>query len=128
MKKNITNQVIIDTVNSIGGITARPLPVKVSYAISKNLKKLQKEAELYDEERAKLLKRCGVKKEDGTLNVQEDGTVNIMPECKEEWTKGLNELLNIEVEIDIHEFSIEELSNFNMSVQEMNMIDFMLKE
>lgn len=128
MMKKLTNQQMVNTLNLIGNITAMTLPVKVSYAISKNIKKLQGEVATYEEERQKLLTRCGKKKEDGTLDVGDNNTVGIMPEHVDEWNKGLADLSNIEVEVDIHEFSIDELANFQMSPQEIDIIEFMLKE
>lgn len=122
----LSNQKIIDIINGIGNILNMSLPVKASYAISKNMVKLEKEAEIYNKEREKLLSKYGAKNEDGTLKVNETGNVDI--ENVEDWNKDIKELLEIEVDIDIHKFSIDEIINCNMTAREVALIDFMIEE
>lgn len=122
----LSNQKVINVVNGIGNILNMSLPVKASYAISKNMSKIEKEAEIYNKEREKLLSKYGKKNEDGTLAVNEAGSVDI--ENVEDWNKDINDLLGIEVDIDIHKFSIDEIINCNMTAREIALIDFMIEE
>lgn len=122
----LSNEKVINVVNGIGNILNMSLPVKASYAISKNMVKIEKEAEIYNKEREKLLSKYGKKNEDGALAVNEAGSVDI--ENVEGWNKDIKELLEIEVNIDIHKFSIHEIENCNMTAREIALIDFMIEE
>ena len=51
----MTNLKIIDTINKLGEFVKKdiPMPVKVSYAITKNARALENEYQVYDAERVK---------------------------------------------------------------------------
>lgn len=126
----LTNREMVTFLNSVGIIKEMVLPVKASYAISKNIKKIEKEIEVYNEERAKLLDKYGEKDENGNLVVSEEQNIKIAPENVEKWNKDLSELLDIEVEVDIHKlkFSVLEESGMGMSISGIQSIDFMLED
>lgn len=124
----LSNRTIINTINAIGGARERALPIKASYAISKNLLKLEKEVEAYNLEREKLLKKYAEKDEEGEIKADELGNIKFVKKYKEKWNKEISELLDIEVEVDIHKFDLSVLDNVEMSVQELMAIDFMIQE
>lgn len=124
----LTNRKIVNTVNSIGIVSNRSLPIKASYAISKNLLKLEKEVEAYNLEREKLLNKYAEKDEAGQRKVNENGNVPIKKEHIEDWNREITELLDIEVEINIHKFDLAVLDNIEISPQELMAIDFMIEE
>lgn len=126
----LTNREMVTFLNSVGIIKEMVLPVKASYAVSKNIKKIEKEIEAYNEERAKLLDKYGEKDEDGNLVVSEEQNIKIVPENVEKWNKDLSELLDIEVEVDIHKlkFSVLEESGTVMSISGIQSIYFMLED
>lgn len=124
----LTNRKIVNTVNSIGIVGNRSLPIKASYAISKNLLKLEKEAEIYNLEREKLLDKYSEKDENGNRKVGKNGNVIIKKEHIEDWNREITELLDIEVEIDIHKFALAVLDHVEISPQELMAIDFMIEE
>lgn len=123
----LSNRKIVNVINGIGPIATMSMPVKASYAISKNIIKLEKEAEIYNIEREKLLDKYAEKDEEGKL-ITEGGNINIKAECITDWNRDITELLNIEVEVDVHTFNVEHLINCNMSVEEIKLIDFMIEE
>lgn len=123
----MTNKEILEKVSGLGEISSRKLPVKVSYAISKNISKVERELKHYNEERQKLIKEYCLKEDDGTLKIT-DGNYDIGPERLEDFNKEINELQEIEVEMDIHKFNIELLNGYEMSPGELICIDFMIEE
>lgn len=126
----LTNREMVTFLNSVGIIKEMVLPVKASYAVSKNIKKIEKEIEAYNEERAKLLDKYGEKDENGNLVVSEEQNIKILPENVKNWNEDLSELLDIEVEVDIHKlkFSVLEESGMGMSISGIQSIDFMLED
>lgn len=78
----------------------KKLPVKVSYAISKNIMKLQEETETLEKERVKLAEQYAVKGEDGEPKVIDNSYV--MEENQEAFAKEYQEFLDTETEVMIY--------------------------
>lgn len=123
----VSNQRIINIINGIGNILNMSMPVKASYAIKKNISKLEKELEAYNSERQGLLAKYAKKDEEGKI-VVEGNNIVIKEEYIADWNRDITELLNIELEIDVHKFNIDYLNNCEISVVELGIIDFMFEE
>ena len=61
MKLTLSNERIVNTINTLGGLSNAKLPVKVAYAITKNINKINVELEAYNKEKAKLINKYGEK-------------------------------------------------------------------
>lgn len=126
----LTNRKIINDVGLLLKLSNIQLPVRTSYVISRNIKKIEKELEIYNEERQKLLDKYAEKNEDGSLKVDENDQLKIPNENLKAWNKDINELLDIEIDIDIHKFNIKDLLNSNCEItaNELILIDYMIEE
>lgn len=102
---------IINRINGLGAVADLPLPVRLTYAIRKNARKLEAEYNDYFESYTALKEKYKDDKES--------------PEC----TKELDELLNIEVDIDIHMVpeTIFDGAGFDITLQQMTALDFMIE-
>lgn len=107
----IKNIEIINRINALGVLVELPLPVQLTYAIRKNARKLEAEYKDYFEALTALKKKYKDDKE------------------SPDYTKELNELLNIEVEIDFHMVpeTIFDVGEFDISLQQMAALDFMIE-
>lgn len=125
----LSNKRILNDVNALGALTNKQLPVKVSYAIAKNIVKIEAELKTYNSEREKLLEKYSEKGEDGK-SIIENGNIIIQEDKIQEWDKDIADLLAIENEIDIHKFSINEFNNkdCDISPAELMTIDYMIEE
>lgn len=130
MIKKLTNERIVNTINVLGELNNAKLPVKVAYAITKNINKINSELKAYNEEKAKLIDKYAVKDEEGKLKADEYGNVNIKEEHVEDWNRDIKELLSIENEIEIHIIQLDDLLNtdFNISPAYLATIDFMIND
>lgn len=130
MKIKLTNERIINTTNTLIKLNNSQLPVKVAYAISKNVNKIESELKVYNTEKAKLMDKYCEKDEEGKLKADEHGNVKIKEEHREDWNRDMKELLSIENEIDIHMIQLDDLlnSNYNISPAELSAIEFMIAE
>lgn len=130
MKASLSNERIVNTINTLGKLNNAQLPIKVAYAVSKNVNKIESELKVYNTEKAKLIDKYGVKDEEGKLIADEYGNVNIKEEHREDWNRDIKELLSIENEIDIHMIQLDDLlnSNYNISPAELTAIDFMIND
>ena len=124
----ISNNKMINDSKRLGGIAQKQLPVKASYAIAKNISKMEVELILYNKERQKLLEQYGSRGEDSELIVGEGGNITIEKSDIKEWNKAITELLEIENEIAIHKFSIEALEGTIMTASELLLIEYMIEE
>jgi hypothetical protein len=122
----INNQKLIENVQKLSGVAQKQLPVKVSYAISKNISKIEAELKVYDKERQKLIEKYAEKDETGKVISDEKGQIKFQD--KDGWDKDIKVLLEIENEIEIHKFYINELNGFNISAVELQAIEYMIDD
>lgn len=93
-------------------ISEKTFPAKVSYAIARNLKLLEKEYKDLEEQRLKICESYADKDKDGkAVTRQKDGnTVYVFSEeAQEQLNKEYAELLDEEIDIDIHTVDVKEL-------------------
>lgn len=130
MKLNLSNERIVNTINVLGELNNAKLPVKVAYAITKNINKINTELKAYNEEKVKLIDKYAEKDKEGKLKTDEIGNVTLKEEHIEDWNRDIKELLSIENEVDIHMIQLDDLlnSNYNISPAELSVIDFMIEE
>lgn len=122
----IKNGRLANSIDVLNKLTTMDLNIKVSYVVAKNISKIDKELEIYNKEKSKLIEKYGEKDEDGKLKIREDGKINIVD--LENWNKDIKELNDIENEIDIHKINEEDLfkCNCNITPGELMLIDYML--
>ena len=126
----LSNERILNDAQALGAITNKELPVRVSYAIAKNINKIESELKVYDSQKQKLIDRYSEKGEDGKTLIDAENKIKIQDEYLDDWNKDIEELLAIECEINIHKFHISELENSNCSMTpgELMLIDYMIEE
>lgn len=126
----LTNRRIVNDATFLNSLTNKQLPIRVSYAIAKNVSKIESELKVFNNERQKLLDKYCVKDEEGKNKIDENNQLRIADEHLDAWSKDLEELLDIEVEIDIHKFNVNDLLNSNceMTPSELMLIDYMIED
>ena len=110
-----TNQELINDIGVLRDISQKQLPVKISYAIAKNIAKVDAELKIYNKERQKLINKYSEKGKDGKPKINKNNQYNIKKECMEDWNRDVQELLSISVELDVFTFSVDLLDGFNIS-------------
>lgn len=128
MKIKLSNERLVNDAANLRAISEKQLPVKVSYAIAKNMAKIESELKVYNKERAKLIDKYGEKEKDGKLKLGENGSIVIKVDSKDKWDKAINELLEIENEIDIHKFNMDLLEGHSIKPSELMTIDYMIED
>lgn len=126
----LSNEKILNTINVLGNLNNTQLPIKLAYAISKNINKIDIELKTYNDEKAKLINKYAEKDKEGKVISDEHGHIIIEEKHKEDWNNDISELLSIENEIDIHKIQLDDLlnANYNISPAELSMIDFMIED
>lgn len=122
----LSNERLVNSVGVLSKLTNLELPIKLSYAFSKNITKIDAELKAYNMEREKLLNKYGEKDEEGKLKLSEKGEVNILD--RENFNKDVSELLKCESEIDIHLIDLESIdTDIKITPGELMIIDYMFK-
>lgn len=99
-------------------LAGKNLPVKIAYAIAKNIKVLNEEYKTIEEQRIKLCEKYADKDEDGKPKMAEkDGkqVYQFSDDNEEKVNEEYKELLETEEELDIHKVSIEEFEKCDMN-------------
>lgn len=107
---------IIQSVGTLQKLVTVQLPVKVSYRLNKNLRKISEEIVDYEKTREQLLQKYGT------------GDGGIPEENLAEAEAELSKLLAEEVEIDIMQISPEDMGDTTMSIQEVNLVNYLFDE
>ncbi|MGL4571976.1 MAG: hypothetical protein ACRCVJ_13025 [Clostridium sp.] len=105
----LTNQQLVNSIPVLSLLIGMELNIKVSYAIAKNVDRVERELKVYNTEKQKLIDKYGVKDKDGNIIVNENGTIDIAEDKVEQWNLDANELLAIESDVDIHLINPEDL-------------------
>lgn len=122
----LSNEKLVNSIGVLSKLTNMELPIKLSYAISKNITKIDRELTAYNKEREKLINKYGEKDEEGNLKTKEDGTINILD--IESFNRDLKEILEIETEVDIHVIDLEKVNvDINITPGEIMLVDYMFK-
>ncbi len=126
------NREIVDFLNTCVSLRKKTLPVRLAYAIKKNMAAVQEAASAYMSERDELIARYAKKDENGKY--LEKDNCYIMDD-KAGFEKDMEELLEIETEVEIHTVSIEVVEKCDedpkydpLTMAELDVIDFMLIE
>lgn len=122
----IKNEKLVNSIVVLSKLTQMELPIKLSYALSKNITKIDRELAVYNKERQKLIEKYGEKDKEGKLKTKEDGTININD--IDSFNNDLKEILEIETEVDIHLIDLDKVNvDVNITPGELMVIDYMFK-
>lgn len=112
----------------------KTFPVKISYAIMRNIEALEKEFSSFEKQRIELCETYANKDSDGNPVIK-DGAYDIPPVAKEDFNNELKELSDEEIDIDIRTVSAEEFEKCEQADrydiptgEDFAVLGFMLKD
>ena len=118
----LTNQKIYDTAIALSSFSIDgKIPVRINFFLQKNIQILATAAEEIEEARLKIAQDFGELNEDRTQFV-------VPPEKLLEARKELNDLFNLEQDLNIHVFKLDDFDGINLTYQQLSSIMFMIKE
>ena len=103
------------------------LSPKLSYKLMKLINKIEEEATFFNTKMQEILDEYCEKDDNGEF-VYLDGGIKIKEEHKAKCTQALTELHSIEVETPNIKFTIDELSEVKLSVEDMMALDEFIEE
>lgn len=97
------------------------MPVRINFFLQKNIQAIAAAGQEIEQA------RINIAKEFGTLN--EEGTsYNVPAENMAAVNKELNDLFNIEQDLNIHIFKLDEFDSIELTYQQLQAIMFMIEE
>ena len=119
----MTNAAAVNNLTNLVGIVKRDitLPAKVSYAISRNVRKLEEELKDYFDTRNKTIMELGTKDKDGNTSISTEDREKI-----EEYTRRMSDIESSEIEVDIFKIKIDDLSG-DYPVSVITGMEFMIE-
>ena len=121
---------ILNTLEGLSSIVKKSMPATVTYALLKNTKQLEAEQSYFIQLQDTLIKECVEIEEDGSFKTVE-GTPNkfILKEDKiEYYNTEMEKIMNLDVNINIQTIPFEAIENLNLTLEEMSVLEFMIKE
>jgi hypothetical protein len=108
-------------------LAAEELPLRTAFSLRGIIKQANDELAKYDEVRAEALKRFGDKKEDGSLDIDEKGTVKLSEDNMKQFVEQLNQLLITEVSFAT--VKVADLgTKVNLSANDLIILDTLISE
>ena len=108
-------------ISSLSNLVTKELPIKLSYRLSKLIKVLANEHELYNQNKNEIIKKYAEKDEEGNIKQLEDNKINIL--SPNEYQRNLEELHLLGFEVLFEKIKIDELGDINISVQDLLNLD-----
>ena len=124
----LSNRELLNSLSGLRSLSQKELPIKLSYAIAKNLKAIEKELVIYEKERHKLVKKYAKLDKEGNPQIDEYKNYIIKEENALDWQNDIKELLDIIVDLNIHKVNLNALEGVKISPSKLGTIDFMLDE
>lgn len=126
----LSNQVLLNSIPVLNKLNQLELPVKVAFMLSKNIKKVDKSLEGYNETRKKLLLQYAEKDEKEMPKSDEQGNIIFKEGCQEKWVRDIQELLELKTDVEIQKISTHDLFKAELSISplELATIEFMIKD
>lgn len=119
---------IFNAVPALREISTKEFPGSTTFKIARLIRELDKEIQLFEEERMKIANKYGEKDENGNLIPQENGTIKIPDDKVQECSEEFQALFNTQVEINANKLPIEIFDSIEMTpTQAMNLeaiVDF----
>ena len=112
---------LIESSPSLTRVMNKELPSTASYGLKKSIKALQSELKNYHEARIIICEKHGTKIE-GTENY------DVPTEKESEFNKEMEELLNLEVEIPVHQITLASLKDVVISAMDLHHLDKFIVE
>lgn len=118
---------LVYTKSVLAPLCKEKLSPRLSYKLMKFISKIEEDEAFFNEKMREIVDMYGEKDAEGNL-VSLDGGIKIKEECRSECNKAVAELHAIDVEVPNITFTLDELSEVKLSVEDMMALDEFIKE
>lgn len=114
------------------GIRAKRVPVKMSFILSRNLRKLEEIVQDIETKRNDLLQAYGEKDEDGKLKVGDNNEMTVPAQDVPKFMSDWSDILNTDIEITLDKLSMDDVEKCDqdgydsLTVEEVEALECMI--
>lgn len=126
MEFTFRNYEILNKLDSLKELIQISLPIKVSWNVTKNIKKFEVSMKTYIECETELVKKYASKNDDGTIRFDENKQPNFSPNNKEKFKKEQSELLLCEDTLDLLTINLSDLDGKDIKPSTLLNLEFMI--
>lgn len=108
-----------------------PMKGKVAYKLARIAREVDKESQLFNDERNKLIEKYAERDEEGNFKPNENGQIYVDVtnlERVEQFTNEINELLETEIEVNAEKLSLNDLDETGMTPKDFNKMMVFIEE
>lgn len=119
---------LLNATDTLQKLSQKELKARLALQIARMLKEAEREIQNFNEIRMNLIKKYGEKDESGEIITDDNGNCKIIPESVTVFSKELNELVEMEVEINANKIKLDDLDNLDFTPGEMVTLEPFLEE
>lgn len=101
--------------------------IQVGYKVMKFLKSIESDTAFYDTKLAEIAQECAEKDGD-KIKTTENGELILSKDKIAEWNSKNIDLANIEVEVNLPSFKLEDFSELNFTLEELSILEPLISE
>lgn len=101
--------------------------IQVGYKVMKFLKSIESDTTFYNTKLAEIAQECAEKDGD-KIKTTENGNLVLAKDKISEWNSKVSDLSNIEVEVALPSFKLEDFSECNFSLEELSKLEPLISE
>lgn len=118
---------VVDSIEVMQKLANSQVKGRTAYTISKIIKKIEEEVNLFYDTRMKLVNQYGIKDENGEL-VIENNNYKINPDTLGEFNKEVTNLLETKITVEVNPINIDELESVELTPVQMIAIEDFITE
>ena len=122
----LTINELLNVIPILRELSTKPFKGSTTFKIARLMRELDKETTLFEESRQKLAEKYGARKEDGSLDVMEDGTIKLQEDKIQECNEEIMNLLATEIEINADKIAVEAFDDIEISPSQAIAIDALI--
>ena len=101
--------------------------IQVGYKVMKFLKSIENDTVFYDTKLAEIAQECAEKDGD-KIKTTKNGNLILDKSKIEEWNSKIADLGNIEIEVNLPSFKLEDFSECNFTLEELSILELLISE
>lgn len=110
----MTNKEIVNLYNELDSLRTKKLPIVVSFAVNRNLKKMKDIADEIESSRIDVIKEYAEKNDDGEVKTNDNGQATIPEEKVDAFNKDFDSLMNINTDIDLETITMTDIEKCDL--------------
>lgn len=101
--------------------------IQVGYKVMKFLKSIENDTSFYDTKLTEIAQECAEKDGD-KIKTDENGNLVLAKDKISEWNKKITDLANIEIEVSLPSFKLEDFTECDFTLEELSILEPLISE